>query len=151
MLQPTRYEWAFWINSQLLQREELWQQDRCSYWPGKTSPWSMWMSLPLEKLLAAMWVAIIILVLKYDAAAGKLCLGQIRTGIYQVRDLLIYLHKRYGKPDKTVENPKVSDFENMKGIMVFTVNGWSDASGHATLWNGKTCSDHYYFPMPSEA
>lgn len=71
--------------------------------------------------------------------------------IYRVRDLLIYLHKMYGQPDKTVKNPKVSDFDNMKGILVFTVNGWSDASGHATLWNGNTCSDHCYFPMSSEA
>ncbi|WP_275556011.1 T6SS effector amidase Tae4 family protein [Mixta sp. Marseille-Q2659] len=35
----------------------------------------------------------------------------------------------------------------MNGILIFTVNSWSDASGHATLWNGYTCSDHCYFPL----
>ena len=33
----------------------------------------------------------------------------------------------------------------------YSLTRWSDASGHATLWNGNTCSDHCYFPMSSEA
>ncbi len=71
--------------------------------------------------------------------------------IFRVRDLIIYLHEKYGKPDKTIKNPTVKDFQGVNGILVFTVNGWSDASGHATLWNGTTCSDHCYFPVSSEA
>lgn len=71
--------------------------------------------------------------------------------IYRVKDFLSYMHTVYGKPDKTVKNPTIHDFKGMNGILIFTVNGWSDASGHATLWNGKTCSDHCYFPSANEA
>ncbi len=34
--------------------------------------------------------------------------------IYRVKDLLIYLHEKFGKPDLTVRNPDVSDFYGMK-------------------------------------
>lgn len=71
--------------------------------------------------------------------------------MYRVRDLRTYLRKHFGKPDKSVTNPKPENFANMKGIIAFEVNGWSDASGHATMWNGKTCSDHCYFAEASEA
>lgn len=71
--------------------------------------------------------------------------------IYRVKDLKPYLKHKFGAPDKTVKNPTVNDFINMTGILVFTVDSWSDASGHATLWNGKICSDHFYFPQATEA
>ncbi|YCI28670.1 type VI secretion system amidase effector protein Tae4 [Erwinia sp. PK3-005] len=71
--------------------------------------------------------------------------------IYRVRDFLSYMNEVYGKPDKSVINPTVHDFKGLNGILIFNVNGWSDASGHATLWNGNTCSDHCYFPLANEA
>ncbi len=71
--------------------------------------------------------------------------------IFRVSDLLVFLNQEFGKPDKTIKNPKPSDFTSDKGILVFSVSGWSDASGHATLWDGSTCSDHCYFPNASEA
>lgn len=71
--------------------------------------------------------------------------------IYRVKDLLIYLSDKFGKPDLTVSNPDVSDFHGMKGILVFSVTGWSDASGHVTLWSGSACSDNCYFNKASEA
>jgi hypothetical protein len=71
--------------------------------------------------------------------------------IYRVKDLIPYLKHKFGNPDKTVKNPTVKDFSELKGILVFTVDSWSDASGHATLWNGLTCSDHCYFPLATEA
>lgn len=70
--------------------------------------------------------------------------------IYRVADLLKFLKYSFGKPDKTIKNPKVTDFDARKGILVFNVN-WSDASGHATLWNGSGCSDECYFPLALEA
>ncbi|HYE70343.1 MAG TPA: T6SS effector amidase Tae4 family protein [Aquabacterium sp.] len=42
------------------------------------------------------------------------------------------------------------DFAKLKGIIVFKVQ-WRDASGHVTLWDGRTCSDHCHFPVASEA
>ncbi len=56
----------------------------------------------------------------------------------------------FGKPDRTVRNPKPGDFSGVKGLLVFGIQ-WSDATGHATLWNGSACSDHCYFPIAAEA
>lgn len=76
--------------------------------------------------------------------------GDKNQYIYRVSDLLKYLNHTFGNPDKTVKNPMPSDFINQKGILVFGVQ-WSDATGHATLWNGSYCSDHCYFPIAAEA
>lgn len=76
--------------------------------------------------------------------------GDGKLYVYRVRDLLKYLQTTFGSPDKTVKNPKPEDFTGDKGILVFDVR-WSDATGHATLWNGTGCSDHCYFPVASEA
>jgi len=61
-----------------------------------------------------------------------------------------FLEHSFGRPDKVVKSPKSEDFSGTRGIIVFDVN-WSDASGHVTLWDGKACSDHCYFPMANEA
>jgi len=74
-----------------------------------------------------------------------------RQYIYRVTDLISFLNQTFGNPDKTIRNPKASDFSGVKGILVFNVQGWSNASGHATLWDGTECSDHCYFPNASEA
>jgi hypothetical protein len=55
-----------------------------------------------------------------------------------------------GKPDKTIQKPKAEDFANLQGIIIFDVD-WADATGHASLWNGKDCSDHCYFEKATEA
>jgi hypothetical protein len=77
--------------------------------------------------------------------------GDKRQYIYRVRDLATYFRQTFGKPEKTVKSPKPTDFAGLKGILVFVVSGWNDASGHATLWDGKICSDHCYFPVATEA
>ena len=63
----------------------------------------------------------------------------------------VHLTQKYGKP--TVYNSK-DKFEKCapKGILVLDVPGWSDASGHATLWDGKTTIDDAqkeYFGKPN--
>ena len=35
-----------------------------------------------------------------------------------------------------------------QGVILFEVAGWSDAEGHATLFDGKKCYDHCYFNEP---
>jgi hypothetical protein len=76
--------------------------------------------------------------------------GDKKQYIYRVSDLTRYLHNTFGKPDKIVKNPKPEDFSGLKGIIVFGVQ-WSDATGHATLWNRSTYSDHCCFPVAAEA
>ena len=73
-----------------------------------------------------------------------------RQYIYRVSDMMSYLERTFGKPDKTVKSPKLSDFANMKGILVVKGYGWSNASGHITLWNGTQCADTCHFMRDPE-
>ena len=71
--------------------------------------------------------------------------------IYRVTQMKAHLTQKYGKP--MVYNSK-EKFEKCapKGILVLDVPGWSDASGHATLWNGITTIDDAqkeYFGKPN--
>ncbi len=76
--------------------------------------------------------------------------GDNKWYIFRVKDIVSFLNNSFGKPDKTIKTPKPKDFSALKGILIFNVN-WSDATGHATLWDGSTCSDHCYFPEAKEA
>lgn len=68
--------------------------------------------------------------------------------IYRVKELTKYLTSKFGDPNIVVHSgPYQTKFKDKKGIIVFEVEAWSDASGHATLWNGVTCSDKCYFPL----
>ncbi|CNC19019.1 MULTISPECIES: type VI secretion system amidase effector protein Tae4 [Yersinia pseudotuberculosis complex] len=71
--------------------------------------------------------------------------------IYRVEDMVRFLNDQFGKAD-VISSSSVSqnDFKNKKGILVFNVN-WSDATGHATLWNGISCSDSCYFQQAGGA
>ena len=77
-----------------------------------------------------------------------------RTGdwyIFKVGTMTSYLKKVFGNPDLTFKDPQEISFSDKKGILVFDVDQWIDASGHATIWNGNTCSDKCYFPIAKEA
>jgi hypothetical protein len=61
--------------------------------------------------------------------------------IYHIDDMMDYLVRAFGKPDKLVKLPKTTDFAGLKGIVVVRGHGWSDAKGHVTIWDGQKCSD----------
>jgi hypothetical protein len=78
--------------------------------------------------------------------------GDHRRYIYRVTDMIRYLTKHFGKPDKLKTAPLNSaDFANMKGIVVFTGHGSDNASGHITLWDGNVCSDACHFYPSSDS
>ncbi len=69
---------------------------------------------------------------------------------YRVREFRKYLDALYGKPDLVHDNPGdggpvPEDFKKHKGIIVFEVKIWTDATGHIDLWDGKDCAGHAYF------
>lgn len=70
-----------------------------------------------------------------------------RWYFHLVSHLIIFLNQRWGKPDIITPYPLPGGGElaGKKGIILFEVSGWDNASGHATLWNGKQCYDHCYF------
>lgn len=74
---------------------------------------------------------------KYPSVSG----ADNKQYIYRVNDMMSYLEHTFGKPDKTVKLPKLSDFAHMKGIIVVKGHGWNNAKGHVTLWDGTKCSD----------
>ena len=61
-----------------------------------------------------------------------------------------YLTEKYGKPSVYKSSQQFIKCAP-KGILVLEVSGWSDASGHATLWTGKTTIDgsDSYFNNPN--
>ncbi|SFU08647.1 Type VI secretion system (T6SS), amidase effector protein 4 [Kosakonia arachidis] len=70
---------------------------------------------------------------------------------FRVGDVINWLTRQWGKPDLIVSYPSlpVDKLHNKKGIILFSVDQWDDATGHATFWNGLTCSDHCYFNAPN--
>lgn len=61
--------------------------------------------------------------------------------LFRVNELMSYLDRTFGKPEASASVPTFQSFARMKGIVVVKGKGWSDATGHVTLWNGISCSD----------
>ena len=68
---------------------------------------------------------------------------------YRVRNLIAFLEQRWGKPE-IVNYPASGGgpLAGKRGVILFEVSGWSDAQGHATLYDGSSCYDHCYFNEP---
>lgn len=67
--------------------------------------------------------------------------GDGKQYIFRANDMMSYLERAFGRPDRTIGSPEESDFRDLKGIIVVKGHGWSNARGHATLWNGSLRSD----------
>lgn len=74
---------------------------------------------------------------RYQTVSGS----DKRLYLFRVNDMMDYLERVFGKPDKSVRTPKTTDFNGMKGIIVVKGHGWANARGHVTLWDGSRCSD----------
>lgn len=68
---------------------------------------------------------------------------------FRVKNLIGFLEQRWGKA-AVINYPVSGDgaLAGKKGVILFEVTGWSDAQGHATLFNGSSCYDHCYFNEP---
>lgn len=68
---------------------------------------------------------------------------------YRVKNLIAFLEKKWGKPEVVSYPPSGGGtLAGRKGLILFEVTGWSDAAGHATLYDGAACYDHCYFNEP---
>ncbi|MET3133587.1 hypothetical protein AAKU55_003877 [Oxalobacteraceae bacterium GrIS 1.11] len=68
---------------------------------------------------------------------------------FKVKDVIAFLKLRWGAPEIVAYPPSGGGaLAGKKGIILFEVQGWSDANGHATLFNGASCYDHCYFNEP---
>ena len=74
---------------------------------------------------------------------------------FRVKEFHKYLKSVYGTPTLSHKNTRVggsvpSRFKKRQGVISFVVKGWSDATGHFDLWNGKECVHSEYFNKASE-
>lgn len=82
--------------------------------------------------------------------------GQTASGadkrwyFFRVKNLIAFLKQRWGNADSIIKYPPSGGgaLAGKKGLILFEVSGWTDAEGHATLWNGGSCYDHCYFNEP---
>jgi len=99
---------------------------------------------------------------QHDQTIIPACLGSISTHLlvksqtvtgddqlnyfFRVSDVISFLRRQWGQPE-TVSYPPSGGgtLAGRKGIILFEVAGWSDAAGHATLFNGSTCYDRCCF------
>jgi hypothetical protein len=66
-----------------------------------------------------------------------------RRYAFRVREFKSYLENEYKAPDIT--GSSMSAFQNSKGIIMFDVSGWSDATGHFDMWNGSAAKYRDYW------
>ncbi|GLQ71506.1 type VI secretion system amidase effector protein Tae4 [Vibrio penaeicida] len=59
--------------------------------------------------------------------------------IFRVKILIKYLTEKYGSPSTYIPSEYKKEISGKKGIIIFEVNGWDDATGHADLWDGEDC------------
>lgn len=91
--------------------------------------------------------------IKGQTSSGKKRIqGKVTTNwwyIYRVSQMKTYLTQKYGKPTIYRKKEKFKKCSS-KGILVLDIN-WSDATGHATLWDGKKTIDDSdrYFDEPN--
>jgi hypothetical protein len=76
--------------------------------------------------------------------------GDQKNYAIRVMDFIHYLHKRYRAPDivKTGSHMVAASFAGKKGIIAWHIDGWNDARGHFTLWDGSNGlfeGAHHYF------
>lgn len=72
-----------------------------------------------------------------------------RQYFFRVVNLIRFLEQQWGKADIVKYPPSGGgELAGKKGIILFEVAGWSDAQGHATVFNGGNCYDHCYFNEP---
>ncbi|WP_306395692.1 type VI secretion system amidase effector protein Tae4 [Telluria beijingensis] len=75
-----------------------------------------------------------------------------RKYFFRVRDLIGFLTQQWGTAE-IVKYPASGGgtLAGKKGVVLFEVSGWSNAQGHATLYDGSSCYDHCYFNAPEVA
>lgn len=88
--------------------------------------------------------------LKIPSVPGQTVSGADKSQyFFRVKNLIAFLEQRWGKAEVVQYPPSGGGtLRGKKGVILFEVQGWWDAQGHATLFNGSTCYDHCYFNEP---
>lgn len=68
--------------------------------------------------------------------------------ILRVNDLIQYVKHNWGSADLTLTPSEAGKLAGRKGLIVMEVSGWSDATGHVTLWDGTRSGDDTTYHDP---
>lgn len=74
----------------------------------------------------------------------------------RVREFARYLRRKYGPAQLVHTYPDgaggevPASLQGQQGVIMFDVDGWSDATGHLDLWNGLRCRHQSYFHVARE-
>ncbi|MBI3565834.1 MAG: type VI secretion system amidase effector protein Tae4 [Elusimicrobia bacterium] len=78
--------------------------------------------------------------------------GKDHAYVYRVDEFANYMLKKYGKPQ--VWATKGDNFRTAvygrKGVILFVVSGWNDATGHFDLWDGEKAAHQEFFDKASD-
>ncbi len=74
---------------------------------------------------------------------------------FRVQEFYRYLLNAYGQPMLSHTYVELGgqappEFIGRKGIICFIVKGWTDATGHMDLWDGRACIHQAYFDKASK-
>lgn len=70
---------------------------------------------------------------------------------FRVREMRRYLESRYGQATFQANGPEAFlHAKGKQGIIMFDVVGWSNATGHFDLWNGRQARYEAYFSKARE-
>lgn len=69
--------------------------------------------------------------------------GNGKRYAFRVSEFKPYLERSYKYPEVTGKDRAA--FAGKRGVIMFDVDGWSDATGHFDLWNGSSCAGSDYF------
>jgi len=89
--------------------------------------------------------------------------GDYMRYAYRVSEMRRFLRAKLGSPDVVWKNPNKARrqydneginapdaFRNERGIILFDVSIWNDATGHLDLWKQRECAGKCYFPESKE-
>jgi len=69
--------------------------------------------------------------------------------IMRVDDIIHFVKHNWGSADKVLQPAQAGQLAGLKGLIVMEVSGWSDATGHVTLWDDTRTGDGTDYQHPN--
>lgn len=77
--------------------------------------------------------------------------GDGKPYIMRVNGVIHFVRHNWGEPDKVLAPDETARLAGLKGLIVIEVQGWSDATGHVTLWDGRQTGDGSTYQDPANS